>query len=37
MVMVTMFVVLPAFWLGGLTWAGVKVGGAVAGVISAEV
>lgn len=34
-VMGTMFVVLPTFWLGGLTWAGVRVGGAVAGVISA--
>lgn len=30
MVMGTMFVVLPTFWLGGLTWAGVRVGGAVA-------
>lgn len=34
-VMGTMFVVLPAFWLGALTWAGARVGGAVAGVISA--
>lgn len=30
MVMGTMFVVLPTFWLGALTWAGVRVGGAVA-------
>lgn len=30
----TMFVVLPVFWLGALTWAGHRVGGAVAGVIS---
>ncbi|MGV4091009.1 conjugal transfer protein TraG N-terminal domain-containing protein [Citrobacter freundii] len=36
-VMGTMFVVLPAFWLGGLTWAGVRVGGAVAGVVSAGI
>lgn len=34
-VMGTMFVVLPVFWLGALTWAGVRVGGAVAGVVSA--
>ena len=34
-VMGTMFVVLPAFWLGALTWAGVRVGGAVTGVVSA--
>lgn len=33
-VMGTMFVVLPIFWLGALSWAGVRVGGAVAGVIS---
>ena len=31
MVMVAMFVVLPAFWPGGL----VRVGGAVAGIMSA--
>ncbi len=34
MVMGTMFVVLPAFWLGGLMWAGVRVGGAVASMVS---
>lgn len=34
MVMGTMFVVLPAFWLGGLTWAGVRVGGAAASMVS---
>lgn len=34
-VMGTMFVVLPVFWLGALTWAGVRVGSAVAGVVSA--
>lgn len=33
----TMFVVLPAFWLGGLTWAGVRIGGAVAGVVSTAI
>ena len=36
-VMGTMFVVLPAFWLGALTWAGARVGGAVAGVVSAGI
>lgn len=34
MVMGTMFVVLPAFWLGGLTWAGVRVGGALGTYLS---
>ncbi|EDU9245051.1 conjugal transfer protein TraG [Salmonella enterica] len=34
-VMGTMFVVLPVFWLAALAWAGVRVGGAVAGVVSA--
>ena len=33
MVMGTMFAVLPVFWLGALTWAGVKVGGTITGVI----
>lgn len=33
-VMGAMFVVLPVFWLGALSWAGVRVGGAVAGILS---
>lgn len=33
-VMGTMFVVLPAFWLGALTWAGIRIGGAMAGTIN---
>lgn len=28
-----MFIVLPAFWVGALGWSGVKIGGAVDGVI----
>lgn len=34
MVMGTMFVVLPAFWLGALTWAGVRVGGSLGTYLS---
>lgn len=33
-VMGTMFVVLPAFWLGALTWAGVRVGGSLGAYLS---
>jgi len=33
-VMGAMFVVLPVFWLGALSWAGIRAGGAVAGLLS---
>ncbi|ULR31694.1 conjugal transfer protein TraG N-terminal domain-containing protein [Dickeya fangzhongdai] len=36
-VMGTMFIVLPAVWLGALSWAGQNVGGALAGAIGAGV
>lgn len=36
-IMGVMFPVLPAFWLGALTWAGVRVGAAVAGVMGSAV
>ncbi|MDI7011201.1 conjugal transfer protein TraG N-terminal domain-containing protein, partial [Klebsiella pneumoniae] len=36
-IMGVMFLVLPAFWLGALTWAGVRVGAAVAGVMGSAV
>ncbi|ELW2865961.1 conjugal transfer protein TraG N-terminal domain-containing protein [Salmonella enterica] len=32
-IMGVMFLVLPMFWLGALTWAGIRVGGPIAGVI----
>ncbi len=31
LVMGTMYLVFPAFWIGALSWAGIKVGGEVAG------
>lgn len=36
-VMGVMFLVLPAFWLGALTWAGIRIGGAVAGITGSAV
>lgn len=36
-VMGVMFVILPAFWLSALAWAGVKIGGGVAGIMSSAV
>ncbi|HHC4587782.1 TPA: conjugal transfer protein TraG N-terminal domain-containing protein [Klebsiella pneumoniae] len=36
-IMGVMFLVLPAFWLGALTWAGVRIGTAVAGVMGSAV
>lgn len=32
-VMATMFLVLPAFWMGALSWAGIRVGGALDGAL----
>jgi hypothetical protein len=28
-VMASMFLVLPAFWMGALSWAGVRIGGSL--------
>lgn len=36
-IMGVMFLVLPAFWLGALTWAGVRIGAAIAGVMGSAV
>ncbi|CCT11416.1 hypothetical protein SA20_4378 [Salmonella enterica subsp. enterica serovar Agona str. 20.H.06] len=36
LVMGSMFLVLPTFWLGAMTWAGVRVGVAVNGALGAE-
>ena len=32
-VMASMFLVLPAFWMGALSWAGIRVGGALDGAL----
>lgn len=37
LVMGSMFLVLPTFWLGAMTWAGVRVGVAVNGALASEV
>ncbi len=36
-IMGEMFLVLPAFWLGTLTWAGVRIGAAITGVMGSAV
>lgn len=37
LVMGSMFLVLPTFWLGAMTWAGVRVGVAVNGALASGV
>lgn len=37
LVMGSMFLVLPTFWLGAMTWAGVRVGVAVNGALAGGV
>lgn len=37
LVMGSMFLVLPTFWLGAMTWAGVRVGVAVNGSLTGGV